>query len=125
MPDSPPIIAVIDDDESMCKALQRLLTASGFAVRSYFSAEAFLDDLNASVLKFLVVDVGLPGMSGLELVAHLRSQRPPAPPVAFISAHDDDEVRHDAERLGCVTFLKKPFLAQALIAAMQQATDAD
>lgn len=120
MPDHIHSVIVIDDDESMCQALTRLLTASGFRVRSYFSAEAFLDDEEAPASDSLVIDVGLPGMSGFELVLQLRSSQAFSSAVAFMSAHDEIEISQEAESLGCVAFLNKPFPGQTLIAALRQ-----
>ena len=119
MPEHPHSVVVIDDDESMCQALTRLLTASGFMVRSYFSAEAFLDDLGAPAADSLVVDVGLPGLSGLELVSQLRTRHTFSSAVTFMSAHDDREISREALSLGCVAFLNKPFPGQTLIAALR------
>jgi len=88
MPDHPPIVAVIDDDESMCQALSRLLRVAGYEVRTYFSAEAFFDESALERANFVVADIQLRGMSGFDLQERLRRERP-ALPVAFITAHDD------------------------------------
>lgn len=117
MAEAPKSVTLIDDDESMCQALTRLFTASGFAVHSYFSAEAYLDAwAGAPATDYMVVDVGLPGISGIELIEHLRASLPDFnTPVVFISAHDEIEIHRRAERAGGVAFLKKPFLGQTII----------
>jgi len=120
VPDIPPSIAVVDDDESVCKALSRLLRASGYAVLSYSSAEAFLDDPQHDRVDFLVADIGLGGMSGFELKERLHAEAH-EPPVAFITAHDEAAVRKRARSSGCVAYLRKPFPGIDLLNAIHQA----
>ena len=106
-------ISVIDDDESTCRALSRLLKAAGFTVQTYFSAEAFLDDVKAHT-DFVVTDVQLRGMSGFELKKRLNCGSN-HPPVAFITAHDEKETRDQAQRFGCAGYLRKPFSGRTLV----------
>jgi FixJ family two-component response regulator len=110
-------IAVIDDDESMCQALTRLLRLAGYDVRTYFSAESFLDDPDHDDTRFLVADIQLRGMSGFDLRRRLH----PGLPVAFITAHDEAATRAQARDLGCVAYLRKPFPGSALIDAIRPA----
>ncbi|HSI84019.1 MAG TPA: response regulator [Candidatus Methylacidiphilales bacterium] len=118
----PPSVTLIDDDESMSQALTRLLTVSGFTVQRYFSAEACLDAWpTTSAPDFLVVDIGLPGISGIKLVEHLRTRCNDKTPVAFISAYDEPETREQALKAGAVIFLTKPFPGHSLIAALRTA----
>lgn len=112
-------IAVVDDDASMCAALARLLRAASFAVQTYSSAEAFLGDPGRREVDFLVLDVQLGGMSGLELQRCMAAM-PPLPPIAFITAHDEPDTREQAERAGCVAFLRKPFPGRNLLEAIHQ-----
>jgi FixJ family two-component response regulator len=107
-------IAVIDDDESMCRALTRLLHAAGFTVRTYFSAEAYLDDPDHTKTDFLVTDIQLGGMSGFDLKQRLDTG-PHHPPVVFITAHDEEKTREQAERSGCMAYFRKPFPGGELI----------
>jgi FixJ family two-component response regulator len=112
--ESPPFIAVIDDDESMCQALSRLLSVAGYDVRSYFSAESFLDDPEHARTRFVVADIQLRGMSGLDLQRKLRQDNP-ALPFAFITAHDEPATRSQATAAGHAAYLRKPFPGCALL----------
>jgi FixJ family two-component response regulator len=79
----PSFIAVVDDDESMCEALSRLLQVAGYDVRSYFSAESFLADPRHASTRFVVADIQLGGMSGFALQRKLLQENS-AIPFAFI-----------------------------------------
>jgi len=120
MPDEPSFIAVIDDDESMCQALGRLLRLAGYDVRTYFSAESFLDDPDHDRTRFLVADIQLRGMSGFDLQRRLR-QELYGLPVAFITAHDEPATRAQARDSGCVAYFRKPFATSKLLEAIQSA----
>ena len=115
-----PFIAVIDDDESMCQALSRLLRLAGYDVRTYFSAEAFLDDPEHVHARFAVTDIQLRGMSGFDLQRRLREILP-CLPVAFITAHDEPATRAQARDSGCVAYFRKPFSTRGLLAAIHSA----
>lgn len=101
----------------MCRALSRLLRASGYGVLTYLSAEAFLDDPRHDQADFLVSDIGLPGMSGFELQERLHAEQH-GPPVAFITGQDEAGVRERARSAGCVAYLPKPFSGSELLAAI-------
>jgi FixJ family two-component response regulator len=116
----PSFIAVIDDDESMCQALGRLLHLAGYAVRSYFSAESFLDDPDHARTRFLVADIQLQGMSGFDLQRTLRHEGLSLP-IAFITAHDEPATRTQANDSGCVAYLRKPFPSGELLEAISSA----
>jgi FixJ family two-component response regulator len=116
----PSFIAVIDDDEGMCQALGRLLRLAGYDVRTYFSAESFLEDPDHSHTRLLVADIQLQGMSGCDLQAS-RGQECPGLPVAFITAHDEAATRAQARDSGCVAYLRKPFAGSLLIEAIRAA----
>jgi len=119
---NPSFIAVIDDDESMCLALGRLLRLAGYDVRTYFSAESFLDDPDHHQTRFVVADIQLRGMSGFELQRRLQQERAGLP-VAFITAHDEAATRAQARDLGCVAYLRKPFAGSVLIEAIRSALE--
>ena len=120
MAEQPSFIAVIDDDESMCQAVSRLLRLAGYSVRTYFSAESFLDDPDHAHARFVVVDIQLRGMSGFDLQRQLRLKFSSLP-VAFITAHDEPATRVQARDSGCVAYLRKPFPTSELLAAIRDA----
>ena len=120
MPTLPKTIAVVDDDASMLKGIERLLGAYGFATKVFASAEAFLD-LNAAVdVDCLLIDIHLGGMSGIELRDHLTASGCKLP-VIFMTAFDDEATRMQAQSAGCVAFLHKHFVANLLLGAIGQA----
>jgi FixJ family two-component response regulator len=99
-------VAIVDDDASLCKAVSRLLAAAGIESVTYPSAESFLDSRSGSEPGCLLLDIQLGGMSGFELQQHLAAAGETTP-VIFITAHDEQEVRQQAERSDCVAYLKK------------------
>lgn len=102
------LIAVVDDDELLRKALQRLLQAAGLDVASFGSAEDFLKSDQLRSAGCLIADIRMPGMSGLELQARLKAEHCPIPTI-FITAHGDEKMRLQAMQGGAVEFLTKPF----------------
>jgi len=102
----------------MCAALSRLLQLAGYDVRSYFSAEAFLDDPHHASTRFVVADIQLGGMSGFTLQRKLL-QEIPGIPFAFITAHDEVDTRKEANAAGCVIYLRKPFSGRVLLDAIK------
>jgi len=119
-----PIVAVIDDDESVREALRSLLRSLEFTVEIFQSAEDFLDSPCATAAGCVIVDVRLQGMSGLDLQrAMLDSGH--GRPIVFITGHDDDSARRRAMAAGAVSFLSKPFNEQALIRAVRGALPSD
>jgi len=101
----------------MCQALSRLLQVAGYPVRAYFSAESFLDDPEHTHASFVVADIQLRGLSGLDLQRKLQ-QEIPALPFAFITAHDEPATRAQAEAAGGVAYLLKPFAGKVLLEAI-------
>jgi FixJ family two-component response regulator len=99
-------IAVIDDDESLCLSMSRLLRAARLQPVTYPSAEAFLADTKRPKFDCLILDIQLTGMSGLDLRRRLSAVMD-ATPVIFITAHDDPEVIAQAEASGCAGFFRK------------------
>ena len=120
MPTLPRVIAVVDDDASMLKGIERLLGAYGFVTKVFASAEAFLDGNAAADVDCLLVDIHLGGMSGIELRHHLKATGCRLP-VIFMTAFDDEDTRIQAQSAGCVAFLHKPFAANLLMGAIEQA----
>ncbi len=113
------LIAIVDDDPSMLRGIRRLLNAHGFATETYASAEAFLKRSAETKPHRLVLDIHLGGgMSGIDLRVRLQSMGC-ALPVIFITAVDDQATHDLAIQAGCVAYLRKPFSAKQLIAAMQ------
>ena len=105
-------VAIIDDDEDMRQAIRRVLEIEGFQTELYASAEAFLDSGAASRVQCLVLDIRLPGMSGIDLHERLLSANCSIPTI-FITAHADLYARRLSERgMHC---LAKPFLGETLI----------
>jgi FixJ family two-component response regulator len=117
-------VAVVDDDESVCRSFSRLLRMAGFQPINYYSAEAFLEDSKHPQFDCLVLDVQLGGMSGLELSRRLASVRD-ATPVIFITAHDDPGARAEALATGCFGYFSKNQPGQIVIDAIRRATGTD
>jgi FixJ family two-component response regulator len=114
------LIAVVDDDELVRGALQRLLKASGLGPVSFGSAEDLLKSGQLPDIACLIVDIRMPGMSGLELQAKLKAERCRIP-IIFITAHGDAKMRTQAMRDGAVKFLAKPFDSTVLLEAVHAA----
>ncbi len=109
-------IAVIDDDESLCRSLGRVLRAAGLQPILYPSAEAFPADAKHPRFDCLLLDIRLGGMSGIELAQRLGS----ATSVIFITAHDEPEVREQALQTGWAAYLRKTDSAARMLAAIRQ-----
>jgi FixJ family two-component response regulator len=118
------LVAIIDDDDSLCRALARFLRAAGMQAVSYPSAEAFLVDRGRSRFNCLVIDVQLRGISGIELNQMLAASGSTTP-VIFNTAHDRPDVRARAMRTGCSAYLRKSATGEAVIEAIHQATLGD
>ncbi len=117
------LIAVVDDDELVRLALQRLLKAAGFAVTSFGSAEDLLRSGQLPEAACLIADIRMPGMSGLDLQARLKDESC-AIPIIFITAHGDEKMRLQAMRAGAVGFLAKPFNSDVLLDRVRAALKA-
>lgn len=113
-------IAVVDDNPSMLQGLNRLLSAHGFRVLTFASAELFLDGVAECEAECLVLDIHLGGMSGIDLQRQLISLSLDLP-VIFMTAIDNETTREAAFEAGCVAYLRKPFLAKLLIDAINNA----
>ena len=115
-------IVIVDDDESVQSALQDLMEADGLSARCFGSAEEFLESGLHRRAACLIVDIRMPGMSGLELQARLKADRFNTP-IIFITAHGDARVRMQAMREGAAEFLVKPFDDQVLLNRVRAALD--
>ena len=102
------MVAIVDDDETVRRALLRTMKAAGLTAQAFASAEEYLASGKQDETGCLIADIRMPGMSGLELQAKLEADRRQIP-ILFISAHGDEEMRLQALRAGAVEFLAKPF----------------
>ena len=118
------MIFVVDDDASMREALQRLLRSVGLQVTTFASAREFLDHRGADAPGCLVLDVRLPGLSGLDLQRELAAAQLDLP-IIFITGYGDIPMTVQAMKAGAVEFLTKPFRDQDLLDAIQQALERD
>ena len=116
-----PIISIVDDDISIRKSLHRLVRSAGLEVLAFASAEEFLKSARPRKADCLILDVQLPGMSGIELLHHLKTNKYKVP-VIFITAHESDEhARSEAASDWTVGFLIKPFGGDELLDAVNAA----
>src|SRR5216684_2557415 len=116
------LVAIVDDDDSMRTAVQDLLEAVGLAAQGFSSAEEFLKSGKQHGTACLIADIRMPGMSGLELQAHLNAERCRVP-IIFITAHGDEKMRMQALRAGAVEFMAKPFNDEALLESVRAALE--
>ncbi len=116
----PPLVSVVDDDESIRESLPDLLRELGFAAEAFASAEEFLASGRLDGTRCLVLDVAMPGMTGPELQEEL-ARRGDATPIVFITAQQDDYVRPRVLAAGAVACLYKPFSDTALLDAVRAA----
>jgi FixJ family two-component response regulator len=112
-------IAVIDDNPSMLKGLDRLLSAHGYRVQTFTSAEMFLESFAECEADCLLLDIHLGGISGIDLQRRLTSSGTDLP-VIFMTAIDSKATRQAAFDAGCIAYLRKPFLANLLIDAINK-----
>lgn len=113
-------ISVVDDDESIRAATKGLLRSSGYEVKTFASAELFLQSGAFQETECLVLDVRMPGIDGLELQRRLNEANSRIP-IIIVTAHDDRVHRKKAIEAGAVNFFRKPFDANAFVAAVQEA----
>src|ERR1043166_5866308 len=119
-----PTVFVVDDDISMRDALKNLLRSVGLNVETFGTAREFLFKQRSEAPGCLVLDVRLPGLSGLDLQRQLVDANIQIP-IIFITAHGDIPMSVRAMKAGAVEFLTKPFRDQDLLDAVQQAIDRD
>ncbi len=114
-----PLLSVVDDDESVRESLPDLLRKLGFAARAFSSAQEFLSSDSVDETKCLILDVAMPGMTGLGLQQEL-TRRGHKVPIIFITAQKDINIREQAFRQGAAQVLYKPFSAAALLEALKE-----
>jgi FixJ family two-component response regulator len=110
-------ISVVDDDESMREAIKTLVGALGLGVVEFSSAEDFLNSEQSKACDCLILDVKMPGLSGLELQRQLVADNSGIP-IVFITAHYAEEERMRSMEAGAVAFLSKPFTEEELLNAI-------
>ena len=118
------IVHVVEDDRSVRTAVTRLLKYAGIETRSYGSAAEYLVADRDATAGCIVLDVGLPGLSGMELQAAL-AKKGDAPPIVFITGRGDIEMGVRAMKAGAIDFLTKPVKKEALLAAVKEALTRD
>lgn len=116
-------VAVVEDDDSMREAIERLLDAAGFEAAAYTSGEALLAGEGCTGAACVVCDLTLPAMSGLDVLAELRA-RGVSIPLVLITAHDTPGLREEATRSGAAACLAKPFRGTALLDIVRAVTRA-
>jgi two-component system response regulator FixJ len=112
-------VFVVDDNEFVRDALKTLLRSAGYDVQTFESAEAFLDHDAEKLTGLLILDIRMPGMSGLELQKRLADAGRNLP-IIFITAHEGGKVRKAALEEGAEAFLQKPFEDETLLGAVQR-----
>jgi FixJ family two-component response regulator len=108
------VIGIVDDDASLREALGSVLKAAGLVARTFASAEEFLACKDCDHTRCLILDVRLPGMSGVELQQQLLRVGKELP-IIFVTAHGDAQLRDSLMRAGARAFLNKPVRAEALL----------
>jgi FixJ family two-component response regulator len=119
-----PIVFVVDDDRSVRDALRRLITSVGMTVEVFPTAQAFLSAPRPNAPACLVLDVRLPGLSGLDLQEELANTNATLP-IIFLTGHGDIPMSVRAMKAGAIEFLTKPFRGQDLLDAIRHAIDRD
>ena len=117
-----PIVMVVDDDTGVRNAMRTLLKSVGIQSTLYASAQEFLSAYQPTQPGCLVLDIRMPGMSGLELQQRVQGT-PSGFPIVFITGHGDDGVRSQALASGAVEVLDKPLDERILLAAIERALD--
>lgn len=117
-----PIVSIVDDDESIRIALSSLVRSLGYDALTFASAEAFLAFPRLQETSCLILDVQMPGMSGLDLQAELRA-RNYSIPIIFITAFPEEALRRRAEAAGALGFFGKPVDGQIIVACLNKALE--
>lgn len=119
-----PTVTLVDDDPSMLKTMCRTVKSMGWSVRAYGSAQEFLDEVDPALHGCIVLDIRLPGMSGLAIQRRLRSDNVYTP-IIFVSGHADVPTAVHAMKEGAIYLLEKPFREQEFLDCIAQAIDRD
>ena len=112
-----PVVAVLDDEPEMRKALRRLLTSRGFRVEEYAGGEDLLAALSTHPLDYLLLDLHMPGLNGFDVLETFRLRQIHVP-IIVITAHDEPGTADRVRSLGASAYLKKPVDRDALLAAI-------
>ncbi len=123
-PVNPPLVYVVDDDTGVLDAIRLLLRSVGLASRGFSSADEFLEAFDPEAHACIILDLRMPGMSGLELQARLR-ELGSVTPIIFVTAHGDVPSAVEAVKGGAVDFIQKPFQDQKLLDKIHQALAQD
>jgi CheY-like chemotaxis protein len=115
-----PRIALVDDDKSVRKALERLLQAAGMEVEAFASGQEFLEALAPGRFDCLLLDLNMPGLTGLDVLKCLKAE-PVAPPAIIMTAYDDPATRDQCIAAGARAYLRKPPDSERLLGAIAQA----
>ena len=124
MTDPDPIVFIVDDDLSVRRSTERLIRSAGFNVLTFTSAREFLSSPRPAGPACLVLDVRMPGLSGMELQRELTQSGIPIP-IIFITGHGDIPMSVRAMKAGAVEFLTKPFRSRSLLEAVRAAIETD
>ena len=119
-----PVIAVVDDDPSVRQGLDRLLRSFGWKAETFSSAQEFLDRAGAQAPSCVVLDLQLPGLSGLDLQKRM-AEAGMETPIVFLTGHGDIPASVQAMKAGAIEFLTKPVDEQDLLNAIQEAVERD
>lgn len=117
-------VFIVDDDDEVRNALRRLMVSIGLNVMVYSSANEYLEQFDPKIPGCILLDVRMPGMSGLALQEHLQSF-PLAPPVIMITGHGDVPMAVQAIQNGAIDFIQKPFNDQLLLDSIHKAIEID
>ena len=120
--DANPRISIVDDDDLVRKAMGRLCKMAGYIVASFATAEEFLEGGSSDETDCLILDVHLPGRSGLQLQKELQASEKIFP-IVFVTAFEDEQARTQALETGAVAFLHKPLDNDRLLRVIRQAVD--
>ena len=116
------VIAIVDDDEPLREALCSVMKAAGFSTRAFASAEEFLESGAGHSVACLILDVRLPGMSGIELQRRLTDDSSKVP-IIFVTAHGDASLRESLMKAGAAGFMNKPVRSATLLKELEAALD--
>ena len=123
MPTHPPVVAIVDDEESVRRALERLLRSAGFAVETFSTGAEFLLTLPEHQPACLVLDLHMPELSGLDVQVLIERENFKVP-IVVITGHDTPEVRARVLERGAKAYLRKPVDGELLLAAINSAIEA-
>jgi FixJ family two-component response regulator len=115
-----PVVSIVDDDESIRTVMSSLVRSLGYEVSVFASAEAFLASPHLHDARCLIIDVQMPGMSGLDLQDELRARKYSIP-IIFITAFPEEGLRRRAEAAGAMGFFGKPVDGQTIIRCLNEA----